>query len=119
MSFSNHFVSPGICPDCISNPELTFAILTWLGWINSSMNPVIYACCSHDFRRLYYIRYISLGDLTIFFSRAFIKILRVCCAAKYVERSYKNVKSNIESKLVGAKMITHSVFQKYRVLARN
>ena len=42
---------PGICPDCISNPELTFAILTWLGWINSSMNPVIYACCSNDFRR--------------------------------------------------------------------
>ena len=43
--------SPGICPSCISNPELTFAILTWLGWINSSMNPVIYACCSNDFRR--------------------------------------------------------------------
>ena len=42
---------PGICPHCISNPELTFAILTWLGWINSSMNPVIYACCSNDFRR--------------------------------------------------------------------
>ena len=55
----------GICPGCISNPELTFAVifqqltltqigpkvLTWLGWINSSMNPVIYACCSTEFRR--------------------------------------------------------------------
>ena len=44
-------VIAGICPSCISNPELTFAVLTWLGWINSSMNPVIYACCSNEFRR--------------------------------------------------------------------
>ncbi len=26
-------------------------VVTWLGWINSSMNPVIYACFSKDFRR--------------------------------------------------------------------
>ena len=41
----------GICPTCINNPEITFAVLTWLGWVNSSMNPVIYACCSLEFRR--------------------------------------------------------------------
>ena len=41
----------GICPTCITNPEVTFAVLTWLGWVNSSMNPVIYACCSLEFRR--------------------------------------------------------------------
>ena len=44
-------VIAGICPGCISNPEVTFAVLNWLGWVNSSMNPVIYACCSMEFRR--------------------------------------------------------------------
>ena len=44
-------VIAGFCSDCISNPEITFAVLTWLGWINSAMNPVIYACCSKEFRR--------------------------------------------------------------------
>ena len=25
----------GLCPSCISQPDLTLAVLTWLGWINS------------------------------------------------------------------------------------
>jgi hypothetical protein len=33
------------------NPDTVFAVVTWLGWINSCMNPVIYACCSNEFRR--------------------------------------------------------------------
>ena len=41
----------GVCYDCISQPDLVLAIVTWLGWINSAMNPVIYACWSKDFRR--------------------------------------------------------------------
>ena len=48
-------VISGVCGklevDCISNPHIVFPILTWLGWINSCMNPFIYACCSNDFRR--------------------------------------------------------------------
>lgn len=41
----------GICLQCIHNPQRVFAVVTWLGWINSAMNPVIYACWSRDFRR--------------------------------------------------------------------
>ena len=42
----------GFCIECLgSNPELVFQIVNWLGWLNSSMNPFIYACCSRDFSR--------------------------------------------------------------------
>eukprot|EP00095_Tigriopus_kingsejongensis_P008790 snap_masked-scaffold120_size336265-processed-gene-2.7 protein:Tk08790 transcript:snap_masked-scaffold120_size336265-processed-gene-2.7-mRNA-1 annotation:"dopamine receptor" len=42
-------VISGIWVDCI--PAIVFQVVNWLGWINSSMNPVIYACFSRDFRR--------------------------------------------------------------------
>lgn len=41
----------GFCIQCIAHEEIVSAVVTWLGWINSSMNPVIYACWSRDFRR--------------------------------------------------------------------
>lgn len=41
----------GICSSCIAHEEVVNVVVTWLGWINSSMNPVIYACWSRDFRR--------------------------------------------------------------------
>ncbi|XP_075221520.1 dopamine receptor 2-like [Lycorma delicatula] len=41
----------GFCADCIWQADLVSAIVTWLGWLNSGMNPVIYACWSKDFRR--------------------------------------------------------------------
>ncbi|XP_050099184.1 dopamine receptor 2 [Anopheles aquasalis] len=41
----------GFCMHCIAHEEIVSAVVTWLGWINSSMNPVIYACWSRDFRR--------------------------------------------------------------------
>lgn len=41
----------GICVNCVWNEDLTTSIATWLGWINSGMNPFIYACWSKDFRR--------------------------------------------------------------------
>ena len=58
-------VIAGICPDCITSPDVTFAVLTWLGWVNSSMNPVIYACCSLEFRRwlLFYPLNISHAEV--------------------------------------------------------
>jgi len=34
-------------------PGLLFQIVTWLGWLNSIMNPFIYACCSQDLRRAF------------------------------------------------------------------
>lgn len=39
------------CLSCIHDPERVGAVVTWLGWMNSGMNPVIYACWSRDFRR--------------------------------------------------------------------
>lgn len=41
----------GFCSKCIWQEEIVSAAVTWLGWINSGMNPVIYACWSRDFRR--------------------------------------------------------------------
>ncbi|XP_076063766.1 uncharacterized protein LOC143038447 [Oratosquilla oratoria] len=42
----------GVCgEECLKEPALVLAIVTWLGWINSAMNPVIYACWAKDFRR--------------------------------------------------------------------
>ncbi|XP_067129463.1 dopamine receptor 2-like [Centruroides vittatus] len=44
----------GICGEkCIVKPDLVLSIVTWLGWLNSGMNPVIYACWSRDFRRAF------------------------------------------------------------------
>lgn len=59
----------GICgEDCVFHSELVFSVVTWLGWINSSMNPVIYVCWSRDFRR------------------AFSKLLCACCPRQWRKR---------------------------------
>ncbi|CAG0902068.1 unnamed protein product, partial [Cyprideis torosa] len=46
----------GVCKalktECIEDPDLLFSAVTWLGWINSGMNPAIYAYWSKDFRRM-------------------------------------------------------------------
>ncbi|XP_065226013.1 dopamine receptor 2 isoform X2 [Planococcus citri] len=45
-------LASGFCDKkCIWNEDLTTSIATWLGWMNSGMNPFIYACWSKDFRR--------------------------------------------------------------------
>lgn len=58
----------GFCSKCIWQEEIVSAAVTWLGWINSGMNPVIYACWSRDFRR------------------AFVRILCVCCPRRMRRR---------------------------------
>ncbi|XP_076296070.1 dopamine receptor 2 isoform X1 [Lasioglossum baleicum] len=58
----------GFCSQCIWQEEIVFAAVTWLGWINSGMNPVIYACWSRDFRR------------------AFVRILCGCCPRRMRRR---------------------------------
>lgn len=53
----------GFCVQCIAHEEIVSVIVTWLGWINSSMNPVIYACWSRDFRRsviIFYFNFVSI-----------------------------------------------------------
>ena len=40
--------------NCVARPDILFPIFTWLGYINSGMNPVIYACSMRDFRRAFY-----------------------------------------------------------------
>lgn len=52
----------GICHlNCVLHAEVVFPVFTWLGYLNSGMNPVIYAASMRDFRR------------------AFSKILCCCC----------------------------------------
>ena len=52
----------GICHDkCVPHAHIVFPVFTWLGYINSGMNPVIYALSMKDFRR------------------AFTKIMFFCC----------------------------------------
>ncbi|KAL6262526.1 hypothetical protein P5V15_005321 [Pogonomyrmex californicus] len=58
----------GFCTRCIWQEEIVSAAVTWLGWINSGMNPVIYACWSRDFRR------------------AFVRILCYCCPRRMKRR---------------------------------
>ncbi|XP_055700453.1 dopamine receptor 2 [Phlebotomus papatasi] len=65
----------GFCIQCIAHEEIVSAVVTWLGWINSSMNPVIYACWSRDFRR------------------AFLRILCVCCPRKLRRKYQPKMKS--------------------------
>ena len=38
---------------CVQHAEVLFRVFTWLGYINSGMNPVIYACSLRDFRRAF------------------------------------------------------------------
>jgi uncharacterized membrane protein len=43
-----------ICRDvCVVHPDIFFPIFTWLGYINSGMNPIIYALSMRDFRRAF------------------------------------------------------------------
>ena len=58
-----------ICGDsCVAHADIVFPVFTWLGYINSGMNPIIYACSMRDFRR------------------AFNKILFCCCPTYYIRR---------------------------------
>ncbi|CAG2191779.1 dopamine receptor 2-like [Mytilus edulis] len=68
----------GICHTaCVTSPEIVFPIFTWLGYINSGMNPVIYSLSMKDFRR------------------AFCKILFACCPKQHFE--YRKTNNNCSS----------------------
>eukprot|EP00058_Branchiostoma_floridae_P023455 XP_002608945.1 hypothetical protein BRAFLDRAFT_85480 [Branchiostoma floridae] len=38
---------------CIDGVDFLYAIFTWLGYVNSGFNPIIYACSSMEFRRAF------------------------------------------------------------------
>ncbi|XP_063380674.1 dopamine receptor 2-like [Cydia fagiglandana] len=82
----------GICSACIAHEEVVNMIVTWLGWVNSSMNPVIYACWSRDFRR------------------AFLRILCVCCPRK-LRRKYQPQLRSKQSQYPVSTMMYSSVSQ--------
>ncbi|XP_046570210.1 alpha-1A adrenergic receptor-like [Haliotis rubra] len=52
--FPFFFVLPlgSLCPHC-QIPEIFFKIIFWLGYCNSLMNPIIYACSSREFQRAF------------------------------------------------------------------
>ncbi|KAI9553356.1 hypothetical protein GHT06_021254 [Daphnia sinensis] len=80
------------CQSCIHNPERVVTVVTWLGWINSGMNPVIYACWSRDFRR------------------AFARILCGCCPRlfhRWKRHSAKSGSNNTINHLVGSNSRSH------------
>ncbi|KAH8267709.1 hypothetical protein KR026_003762, partial [Drosophila bipectinata] len=94
----------GFCIECIEHEEIVSAIVTWLGWINSCMNPVIYACWSRDFRR------------------AFVRLLCMCCPRK-IRRKYQPTMRSKSQCHVAAAMVAastsfgyHSVNQLDRTL---
>lgn len=69
-------VLQGICGlKCLVIPDILFPIFTWLGYINSGMNPVIYALSMRDFRR------------------AFGKILCCCCPRQRLSAYYSRAQN--------------------------
>lgn len=73
----------GLCGErCIREPALVDGVVTWLGWINSAMNPVIYACWAKDFRR------------------AFTRILCSCCPRRCRKRYQTRWKGGIAQVIV-------------------
>nr|KAG5685820.1 hypothetical protein BaRGS_006089 [Batillaria attramentaria] len=62
----------GVCKlDCVHNPDVLIPVVTWLGYINSGMNPIIYALSMRDFRR------------------AFGKMIFVCCPRYRYQQHHK------------------------------
>ena len=62
---------------CIAHADIVFPVFTWLGYINSGMNPIIYACSMRDFRR------------------AFYKIVYCCCPTYYLRRHRRRYNPSI------------------------
>ncbi|XP_060555819.1 dopamine receptor 2-like [Ruditapes philippinarum] len=82
----------GICGECVTKPDVIYPIFTWLGYINSGVNPIIYALSMRDFRR------------------AFGRIIFCCCPkyrfyqARRRQKTYRN--SNVTtSSFIGSALL--------------
>ncbi|KAJ8316874.1 hypothetical protein KUTeg_004778 [Tegillarca granosa] len=49
---TNTLVDGAFCTNC-HIPETLFKVIFWLGYCNSMMNPIIYACSSREFQRAF------------------------------------------------------------------
>lgn len=81
----------GICgAECVSSPDIIFPVFTWFGYINSGVNPIIYALSMRDFRR------------------AFGRIV-FCCCPRYRfyhnRRRQKTCRSTASSSFMGSALI--------------
>ena len=74
----------GLCrhAGCVRHADILFRVFTWLGYINSGMNPVIYACSLRDFRR------------------AFARRLLCCCPAVRLTTRYDQPFSSATTRFV-------------------
>ncbi|XP_071793535.1 probable G-protein coupled receptor No18 [Asterias amurensis] len=65
----------GLCPHC-EITHATYATVTWLGWVNSAANPVIYTIFNRDFRN------------------AFKRLIFCCASDSYKRRQYLSTLTN-------------------------
>lgn len=47
-------VLAGVCQSCVNSSQLMITSFTWLGYVNSMLNPFIYAFFSRDFRQAFH-----------------------------------------------------------------
>jgi len=78
----------GLCrhAGCVQHADILFRVFTWLGYINSGMNPVIYACSLRDFRRAFARRLVCTGCC--------------CCAAVHQTAGYNQPSSSSSARFV-------------------
>ena len=53
LPFFTWYLTDSICQDLCNPPKVLISALFWVGYTNSALNPVIYACFNRDFRNAF------------------------------------------------------------------